>query len=394
MQQIKFNALKIKYILVLLLLCAGQTKAQNIVPVEKFIDYIEVGKGVPDGTYLKDVNHLMDPLIGIWQGSIDNKTYTFYVAKTTRKGKGGAISVDELQVGHYILDNRTGVILEDSRYGGKLYISANCFRKEDASVYELDYYGQNSRCGQKGWIRLKSLSPTTIRFAYSPNPLDLRRKEECPGGVHVKSFFPENLILTRQDKNSIKSELLKCLALTPKSSILYQYDGFDNSEVFYPTNVNEKITTLLDVFISTDDNNFRANRACAAYKSEYKVKTESIRLISMEKIVSASSCNTPFVADSDYFNFFETENGIVYSVNIKKNSYVVSEIGKFAAQNTSCNYLGSTTKAYLFFEANKPKLFIKNQSCNGTINLDINQLEFLFTDTAVNLIKTNTFIVD
>lgn len=382
------------YLLALFLLFLGQTKAQNIVPIEKHIDYIGGGKGIVTNTYFKDVNHLMDPLIGIWQGSMDNKTYTFYVTKKTRQGRSN--SFDELEVHHYILDNSTGMILEDSRYGGKLYISANCFREEDRSNYELDYYGANSRCGQKGWIRLKSLSPTTMRFAYSPNPLDLRRREECPGGVHVKSFFPENvnLILTRQDKNSIKSELLKCLALTPKSSSLYQYDGFDNSEVFYPTNVNDKITTLLDVFISTDDNSFRANKACAAYKSEYKVKTESIRLISMEKIVSASSCNTPFVADSDYFNFFETENGIVYSVNIKKNSYIVSEIGKFVAQNTSCNYLGSTTKAYLFFEANKPKLFIKNQSCNGTINLDLNQLEFIFTDTAVNLIKTNTFIVD
>lgn len=382
------------YILALLLLFVGQTKAQNIIPIEKHIDYIGGGKGIVTNTYFKDVNHLMDPLMGIWQGSMNNKTYTFYVAKTTRKGHTN--SFDELEVRHYIVDNSTSTILEDSRNGGKLYISANCFRKEDPSNYELDYYGANSRCGQKGWIRLKPLSPTTVRFVYSPNPLDLARIEECPGGKRVKSLFPENvdLILIKQDNNAIKSELLKCLALTPKSSSLYQYDGFDNSEVFYPTNVNDKITTLLDAFISTDDTNFRANRACGAYQSEYKVKTESTRLISMEKIVSASSCNTPFVADSDYFNFFETDNGVVYSVNIRKNTYIISEIDKFAAQNTSCNYLSSTTKAYLFFEANKPKLFIKNQSCNGTINLDSNQLEFVFTDTSVNLIKNNTFIVN
>ncbi|WP_269234200.1 hypothetical protein [Flavobacterium flavigenum] len=382
------------YILALFLLFLGQTKAQNIIPIEKHIDYIGGGKGIITNTYFKDVNHLMDPLIGTWQGSIDNKTYTFYVTKTTRQGRTN--SFDELEVRHYIVDNSTGTIIEDSRNGGKLYIAANCFRKEDSSNYELNYWGANSRCGQKGWIRLKSLSPTTMNFYYSWNPLDLRRREECPGGVRVKSLFPENvdLILTKLDDSFTKSELLKCLALTPKSSSLYQYDGFDNSEVTYPTNVNDKITTLLDVFISTDDTNFRANKACAAYKSEYKVKTESTRLLSMEKIVSASSCNTPFVADSDYFNFFETDNGVVYSVNIKKNSYIVSEIGKFAAQNTSCNYLSSTTKAYLFFEANKPKLFIKNQSCNGTINLDSNQLEFVFTDTSVNLIKTNTYIVD
>jgi len=198
--QIKYKTMKIIYVLALLVLFIGQTKAQNIVPVEKFIDYVEAGKGVPDGTYLKDVNHLMDPLIGTWQGSIDNKTYTFYVAKITRKGKGGAISVDELEVRHYIVDNSTGIILEDSRSPNRFYISADCFRKEDPSDYELDYGGVNYNCGQKGWIRLKSLSPTTMRFRYGPNPLDLRRKDECPGGNRVKSFFPENvdLILNKQ----------------------------------------------------------------------------------------------------------------------------------------------------------------------------------------------------
>lgn len=199
MQQIKWNTMKIIYILALLLLFVGQAKAQTIIPVEKSIDYFEAGKGIPDGTYLKDVNHLMDPFIGTWQGSIDNKTYTFYVAKITRKGKGGAISVDELEVRHYIVDNSTGVILEDTRNTSRIYIKGDCFKK-DLSDYALDYWGNNSRCGNKGWIRLKSVSPTTMRFSYSWNPLDLRRKDECPGGNYVKSFFPENvdLILNKQ----------------------------------------------------------------------------------------------------------------------------------------------------------------------------------------------------
>ena len=185
-------------IVALLLLFVGQINAQTV-PVEKFFDYIKADIEIPDGTYLKDVNHLMDPLLGNWQGSMDNKTYVFYVTKKTRKGKDDKILIDELEVRHYIVDNNSGVIIEDSRNNSKLYISADYF-DQDYSTYKLSYYGENSRCGQKGHIRLKSLSPTTMNFYYSRYPFGLKRKEECPGGEYLKALFPENvdLILNKQ----------------------------------------------------------------------------------------------------------------------------------------------------------------------------------------------------
>lgn len=192
----------------------------------------------------------------------------------------------------------------------------------------------------------------------------------------------------------VKDQLLKTLTLTPKSTSLYQRDGYDNSDIFYPWNINEKITVLLDNFLNTDDYAFMANTTCAKYLADYKVKTESSHLVSLEKTVSGTSCSTPLVVDTDYFNFFETDYGVVYSVNIRRNSYIISEINKLASSKTSCNYNSSTTKAYLFFDANKPKLVVRNQSCSDTIDLDVNQLEFVFTNTSVNLIKNNTVILD
>jgi hypothetical protein len=186
------------YILALFLLFLGQTKAQNIVPIEKHIDYIGGDKGIVTNTYFKDVNHLLDPFIGTWQGSIDNKTYTFYIVKQTDTAYG--VTLDRLEVRHYIVDNSTGIILEDTRNTSRIYIKGDYFRKEDPSDYKLNYLGDNSSCGRQGWIRLKSLSPTTMRFRYAPNPLDLIRKDECPGGNYIKSFFPEyvDLILNKQ----------------------------------------------------------------------------------------------------------------------------------------------------------------------------------------------------
>ena len=55
----------------MLLLFALNSKAQNIVPVEKAIDYKIAHKGIPAGTYLKDVNNLFAPYIGTWKGTIN-----------------------------------------------------------------------------------------------------------------------------------------------------------------------------------------------------------------------------------------------------------------------------------------------------------------------------------
>jgi hypothetical protein len=343
----------------------------------------------------------MDPLVGTWQGSRDNKTYTFFVTKITRKGKYSTNSFDELAVRHYIVDNSTGTILEDSRNGGKLYISAEYFRPEDRSDYELNYYGANSRCGEKGWIRLKPLSPTTVRFAYSPNPLDLRRREECPGGVYVyKSLFPEyvDLILTKLDDAVVKTQLLKALTLTPKTNIYYQSDfGQDNiSEINYPSDIeNSNIGGLLTSLVSEDENAYSASSNCAKYLTEYKSKTENSNLVSLTKTILGSSCKLSFAKQYEVFNLFETDYGVVYNINIKKNSYVISKINTFIAANASCGYTVNNIKSYLIFDNNKPKLLIvKDSVCNATIDLDVSQLEFVFTDTSVNLIKTNTFIVD
>jgi hypothetical protein len=198
MRQIKSNTKRYIHIIALLLLYVGQTKAQ-VVPIEKMFEYRLANKGIPDGTYLKDVNHLLDPLLGNWQGSIDNKTYVFYITKKTDNSYN--ILVDELEVRHYIVDNTTGIILEDSRNVGKPCIYPDYHNNFDKNLaYVLYYYGKNSRCGQKGHIRLKSLSPTTMNFYYSWYPFDLRRKEECPEGDYLKALLPENidLILNKQ----------------------------------------------------------------------------------------------------------------------------------------------------------------------------------------------------
>lgn len=207
-----------------------------------------------------------------------------------------------------------------------------------------------------------------------------------------------NIVLSprvpRNDPSALRVKFLRTLTLTPKSSSLYQHDGYDNSDISYPWDINEKITTLLDNFLHTDDLAFVANTTCGKYLADYKVKTESSHLVSLEKTVSGTSCSTPLITDTEYFNFFETDYGAVYSVNIKKNSYIISEINKLATSKTSCNYNSSSTKAYLFFDANKPKLAVKNQSCSDIIDLDVSKLEFVFTDTSVNLIKNNTYILD
>lgn len=45
-------------------LFVSHANAQNIVPVEKSVDYVSAVNGIPVATYLKDVNNLFTPYLG------------------------------------------------------------------------------------------------------------------------------------------------------------------------------------------------------------------------------------------------------------------------------------------------------------------------------------------
>ena len=104
---------KMKYILIVLTLLGQVSTAQTIIPLENLSSYRKAGNGVPDNSYFKDVNHVLDQYIGSWMGVQNGKTYVFYIIKEV---ENTIISQYDRLVIRYTIHSETGRLIEDSRF--------------------------------------------------------------------------------------------------------------------------------------------------------------------------------------------------------------------------------------------------------------------------------------
>lgn len=182
-----------------ILLFAMSCKAQTIVPVEKTGDYLDAGNGIPDNTYLKDVNNLLSKYLGTWKGTYGGKNYTFYVTKYTSKFE--KVTRDKLLT-RYLITTSNGSILEDTRSlpdTSPYVIKGNYFGK-DLRSYASNFFGKNSQCGNKGtvFIRMKNTTNTQMSFAFEPDKI-LISEDTCPGFKFAELTLPrEGMMLTKQ----------------------------------------------------------------------------------------------------------------------------------------------------------------------------------------------------
>lgn len=173
----------------ILLLSVLHGKAQNIVPVEKSIDYWNAHKGIPAGTYLKDVNNLFSKFIGTWKGTINNKTYTFFITKKTETSYGS--SEDQLVIEYLIIDNLLGYAIEDTRITPRPPLTGRFFQK-DLAYYILSYSGEYSKCGREGSVYIKKANDNTITLRLVPQP-DAHSFYDCPGGKILDQILPTEI---------------------------------------------------------------------------------------------------------------------------------------------------------------------------------------------------------
>lgn len=181
-----------------LLIIAMSCKAQQIVPLEKTIEY-KLSGGIPDGIYLKDINNLLPKYMGTWKGTFEGKNYTFII--TQFKDDFLGISVDELLI-RYLITTSNGTVIEDTRSlpdTSPNVILGDYFSK-GATYYVLNYFGNNSGCGQQGtvYIRMKNTVNTEMSLTFEPNKI-LLTEESCPGLILAEQLLPRNgMRLTKQ----------------------------------------------------------------------------------------------------------------------------------------------------------------------------------------------------
>ena len=186
------KTLIIGYLFMIALSC----KAQGIVAVEKNYYFRDNNKGIPSGTYLKDVNNLFDKYVGTWKGTYNNREYTFYITKYTDYRKD--VTEDEILV-RYLITNPDGSVVEDIRSDtddGDYIISGDMFSK-NADYYYMIYAGREAHCGQTGTLVLRPKSPTLLKVSLIPEKI-LLDPAECPNGRPAQLFPLDGFILTKQ----------------------------------------------------------------------------------------------------------------------------------------------------------------------------------------------------
>jgi hypothetical protein len=182
-----------------MVLFAFSCKAQTIEPVERALEYRMSENGIPDNTYLKDVNNLLPKYVGTWAGTLGGKNYTLYITKYTYKFN--TITRDVLLT-RYLITSSNGDILEDTRNlpDDSPYVIEGDYFSKDLASYASNYIGKNSQCGNKGtvFIRIKNTTNTQVLVTFEPDKIMIS-EDICPGFKLAELTLPrDGLRLTKQ----------------------------------------------------------------------------------------------------------------------------------------------------------------------------------------------------
>lgn len=181
---------------------AQQTTSYTIVPVEKVIEYMDANTKIPDNTYLKDVNHLLDKYVGTWKGTYNNINYTFIITKITTDYANVHLKLQEDRLlMNYIITDASGKTIANSTVAAPNNdpsISGYYFSNTTHS-YFLSYVGKNANCGQKGILDMSVKIPTRMKLNYYQDNVIIN-DTDCPGLAVAVQVMPGKggIILTKQ----------------------------------------------------------------------------------------------------------------------------------------------------------------------------------------------------
>jgi hypothetical protein len=195
---IKNNKMKKIIIIGIIIITTLSCNAQQIIPIEKIIDYRRTETGLPEGLiYLKDVNNLLDKYVGIWKGTYDSKKYEFRITKFTETRE--RVKEDILLI-RYIITEANGTEIENTTMlpdNNYLVVRGDYI---DRSSYLLTYIGKKGNCGQSGTIFIS----TSIKSNYNQMLLSLEPEQmlisakDCPNGRAQQIIPHEQIILSKE----------------------------------------------------------------------------------------------------------------------------------------------------------------------------------------------------
>ncbi|MFM9826127.1 hypothetical protein [Flavobacterium sp.] len=145
----------------LLILFSQKDIAQTIIPLEQYKTIWEANQGLPDNSYVKDLNNIMGRFLGTWRYNANGLAYIFIITKETHTFFN--VKADQLVINYTIGNISTGQLFVDTR---KLSVTDEKITKgfmyypeKDGFLFDYVY---NEGCGQIGQLFIRQEAPTYI----------------------------------------------------------------------------------------------------------------------------------------------------------------------------------------------------------------------------------------
>lgn len=192
------KTIKIILFISLFTLYVYSCKAQTIIPTENYHSY---NQDLKDGTYIKDVNGVLNKFVGKWNGNYNNYNFLFDIRKSTDEFLN--IKNDILTIRYRITDVQGNEIINTLSLPDESYYVIYGLNMDKDGNYRLFYQGYESECGQKGEVIIHAYTdsnPNKLLLILIPMR-DMIDATDCPNGTTQLLPTEPNVIFTKQKIN-------------------------------------------------------------------------------------------------------------------------------------------------------------------------------------------------
>src|SRR5699024_8306401 len=177
---------------------------EGTVPLENYWSYAEA-HGIPEGTYFKDVHHVLDKYVGSWEGNYNGKTYLITIDTLMNQTTDPRPSVrfDETRMRYKITDASGNVQVNTLNASNDEAFRGRIFDKNN-NLNEIVYIGEDdekSNCGDGGVLFIGLSDNNTKMHIYVEQFEHIYLEDDCPNG-RFNPPFPQKdeppMTLTKQ----------------------------------------------------------------------------------------------------------------------------------------------------------------------------------------------------
>ena len=189
------------FFLILFFLLNLSINAQNTISLDQAYQYINSNEGIPDNvSYIKDINNKLDPFIGIWKGSYDNKVFEIKFEKKINDGNSD-LFWDRLYGRLLVKNSINGAVVFNSMSNNLADTGVMSGFTFQRNTYMLDFV-YKSECNDVGMVYIEKSNniPNSITLYFNRNSnLIYDMSSQCPNYKNYNTLLPSNKItLTKQ----------------------------------------------------------------------------------------------------------------------------------------------------------------------------------------------------